>query len=194
MKRNLFFCTLLLIGSGFLSPILGAETNPTSPTGDYNGTVTTAGSYDPFTGNAKREVTDLSVPGAVGAYPLKWTRILNTRNGIGGVLGAGGQWGHNYQWGLMLQRQEPPPHPPVDYEGPKGMIRYPDGRQVELDTLDYENFTVLAPYEGCDRIQAMGGGNYDLLLHDGGRVKFTEFGTLSSPDLRATEIVDRTSR
>jgi len=82
----------------------------------------------------------------------------------------------------------------VDYEGPKGMIRYPDGRQVELDTLDYENFTVLAPYEGCDRIQAMGGGNYDLLLHDGGRVKFTEFGTLSSPDLRATEIVDRTSR
>ena len=55
------------------------NSNPTGVNGEYNGSVTTAGSYDPYTGNAKRSVTDLSVVGGVGAYPLEWTRILNAQ-------------------------------------------------------------------------------------------------------------------
>ncbi|MFZ1221597.1 MAG: hypothetical protein WAO00_20090, partial [Chthoniobacterales bacterium] len=65
--------------------------NPTGPMGEYNGSITTAGSYDPYTGNAKRFVDDLTVTGSVGAYPLKWTRVLNTR-GLGGAFGEGGGW------------------------------------------------------------------------------------------------------
>ena len=46
-------------------------TNPTGPSGEYNGSITTGGSYDPYTGNAKRFVDDLTVTGSIGAYPLK---------------------------------------------------------------------------------------------------------------------------
>jgi hypothetical protein len=69
----------------------GAEVgndNPTGVTGEYNGSITTGGSYDPYTGNAKRFVDDLSVTGSLGVYPLKWTRVLNTRNP--------GGWSHSY--------------------------------------------------------------------------------------------------
>src|SRR3982751_2755969 len=52
--------------------------NPTGPTGVYNGNITTAGSWDPLTGNQMRVVDDIVVPGSVGAYPLKWTRYYNT--------------------------------------------------------------------------------------------------------------------
>jgi hypothetical protein len=72
--------------------------NPLGPAGEYNGSITTGGSYDPYTGNAKRFVEDLTVTGSLGAYPLKWTRILNTRNPS--------PWTHNYQWGLSLRTYE----------------------------------------------------------------------------------------
>ena len=35
--------------------------NPTGVAGDYNGSITTAGSYDPLTGNASREIEDIVV-------------------------------------------------------------------------------------------------------------------------------------
>ena len=49
--------------------------NATGITGIFNGNVTTGCSYDPLTGNAKRVVTDLVVPGSVGKYPSKWCAI-----------------------------------------------------------------------------------------------------------------------
>src|SRR6266480_5121907 len=64
--------------------------NPTGPTGVYNGNITTAGSYDPFTGNQMRVVDDIVVPGSVGAYPLKWTRYYNTNV-------VDGQWTFSYK-------------------------------------------------------------------------------------------------
>ncbi len=62
--------------------------SPNGVMGDHNGQITTGGGYDIFTGNAKRIVTDIEVTGSVGAYPLRWTRILNTRGGRG--------WQHAY--------------------------------------------------------------------------------------------------
>src|SRR5436190_3167407 len=77
--------------------------NPTGVTGEHNGSITTAGSYDPYTGNAKRFIDDLTVTGSVGVYPLKWTRVLNTREGqMSAPFGQGGTWRHNYQWGLWV--------------------------------------------------------------------------------------------
>ena len=72
------------------APTVGND-NPGGPTGEFNGSITTAGSYDPYTGNAKRFIDDLTVTGSVGAYPLKWTRILNTRGGAG-FFGESGGW------------------------------------------------------------------------------------------------------
>ena len=53
-----------------LSPICRGEAgnnNPTGPSGEYNGSITTGGSYDPYTGTAKRFIDDLTVTGALGA-------------------------------------------------------------------------------------------------------------------------------
>src|SRR5205807_980481 len=72
---------------------------PVGVTGIFNGNVSTAGSYDPLNHSAKRTITDLEIPGAVGKYPLKVTRHYNSRsqyyaNGVG--LGPG--WSHEYTW------------------------------------------------------------------------------------------------
>ena len=60
-----FICTLVLA----LCASLRAETgddNPTGPAGIFNGNITTGCSYDPYTRNAMRSVTDIVVSGAVG--------------------------------------------------------------------------------------------------------------------------------
>src|SRR6266700_2663460 len=76
--------------------------NPTGTSGQYNGNATTGGSYDPYTGNATRSITDLTVTGAVGSYPLAFTRTMNSRYtaGAGNVpaFGSAGTWTHSYQW------------------------------------------------------------------------------------------------
>src|SRR5439155_8316600 len=105
--------------------------NPTGVTGEFNGSVTTGGSYDPYTGNGKRFIDDLTVTGSVGAYPLKWTRILNTRGGTG-PFGDGGGWRHSYQWGLWLKLIPSSCPPTCTCDGPDGTIYYPDGRTVNL--------------------------------------------------------------
>lgn len=53
--------------------------NPTGPAGFFNGNVTTGCSYDPWTGNATRSITDLVVAGSVGSYPLAFARTANSR-------------------------------------------------------------------------------------------------------------------
>ena len=193
MKKNILSFALIIALCGSLAETSRADgtNNPTGVTGEYNGSVTTAGSYDIFTGNAKRFITDLSVTGAVGAFPLKWTRVLNTRGGMAGPLGQGGQWAHSYQWGLALFHTPPPSDPTNEYGGPAGHIDYPDGRIVDLQTQDEVNYAPVKPYEGADRVQPAGGGNYDLLLHEGGIVHFTHpAGSTSGGDLRATSIED----
>src|SRR5438045_8370741 len=103
--------------------------NPTSVSGEYSGSITTAGSYDPYTGNAKRVIEDMAVTGSIGAYPLKWARILNTRGG-GGAFSEGSGWTHSYNWGLWIR--PPDSHTggyvngsngdPLVYEGPVGGV------------------------------------------------------------------------
>lgn len=55
-----------LFGQGAQGQV--ANNNPTGPAGDYNSLVTTAGSYDPLTGSASREICDIAVANSVGAY------------------------------------------------------------------------------------------------------------------------------
>jgi RHS repeat-associated protein len=150
--------------------------NPNGPTGDYNGSITTAGYYDPFTGNGKRAIDDIVVPGSVGAYPLKWTRYLNTRGAYWpDIFGQGGAWTHSYSWGLGIWPQLPPEYEP----GPEGRIRYPDGRTMDLREAGGGFYLPIV--SGLDQVHEYvlktgggnyGLGNYDLLLGDGGKVQF----------------------
>lgn len=192
MKKFLPFVTLALSLCSLLpQPSQGAgNDNPTGVTGEYNGSITTAGSVDPYTGNAKRFIDDLMVPGSVGAYPLKWTRILNTRNGQASApFGQGGTWRHCYQWGLWLKPYDPNHDYENQYEGPDGAVSYPDGRTVEFRVEPDGTYWQNSGSEPLDGIEHVGDGNYDLLLPDGGRVKF-EYRAGSPSTYVATKIVD----
>lgn len=167
--RKLVLTVSFCIALSQLSEGQTGNNNPTGVTGDYNGSIMTAGGYDPYTGNAKRIVDDLTVTGSVGAYPLKWTRILNTRGGDGGVLGGGGTWGHSYQWALWVGEDQ-------NGNGHDGSVGYPDGRVVDYTKMDEHQYyhVQVAEMEPADRLEYQGPGDsdYDLLLKDGGKVIF----------------------
>lgn len=101
--------------------------NPTGNSGAFNGQVTTAGSYDPYTGNATRTVVDAVVPGAAGDYGLAFARTTNSRRELTAVrdafFGDGGNWRHSYQWSAIR----------YDVNGvSRYLIGYPDGRSIEF--------------------------------------------------------------
>lgn len=172
--------------------------NPTGVTGQYNGSITTAGSYDPYTGNATRTITDLSVTGAVGAYPLKWTRTLNTRSLTGPTQMGRGGWTHSYQWHIYLRQHDNPPHWNEEtkdyYEGPDAVVSFPDGRQVWFEGEPGYDYAGAPEQDASALLKYVGGGNYDLYLTDGGRVQFELGryldGTVTRTGLLAQRIVD----
>src|SRR5437879_5982140 len=78
-----------------------ANDNPTGPAGMFNGNITTGCSYDPYTGNAVRSVTDIVVTGSVGANPLAFTRTSTSRGADYAFdFGFAGSWQHSYSWVL----------------------------------------------------------------------------------------------
>ncbi len=87
----------LLAAVGELHGSVGSN-NPTGVAGIFNGNITTGCSYDPYTGNATRTITDIAVAGAVGEYPLALSRTFSSRNGWGHDFGMAGGWHHNYNW------------------------------------------------------------------------------------------------
>lgn len=92
-KLIYFFLTTVLCAFALPDFVYAVgENNPGGVTAPFNGEVMTAGSYDPLTGNAKRTVVDINLEGAIGAYPLTWTRTFNTRGR--GTAFAGG-WSHS---------------------------------------------------------------------------------------------------
>ncbi len=157
------------------------EDNPTGVTGQFNGNVTTGGSYDPYTGNATRSITDIVVPGA--AYPLAFSRTVNSRYGSGHVPGQGayefgkaGGWRHSYQWGISqstLTNTFDETARPSSYN-----VFYPDGRAV---AFAHRNGSSDPYYESIipgvrERFIPLDPNDPEnscyLLLPDGGRVKF----------------------
>jgi len=170
---------LLLVSFGcavFVEPMFGqaGNDNPGGVTNEYHGSSEVAGQLDPYTGNGRREIDDIVVPGSVGAYPLKFTRILNTR-GRGGAnqFGEGGGWNHNYTWDLWIR-------PPDDnyceegtqynYCGPVGAVTYPGGGGVEFWTDGPEQtiFGMNGEYGPADKLIDKGNGSYELRRGDGG--------------------------
>jgi RHS repeat-associated protein len=151
--------------------------NPTGVSGVYNGNVTSGGSYDPYTGNATRSITDITVSGAVGAYPLAFTRTMNSRytSGTGGdEFGPSGNWRHSYQWSI-----EPLVHTSNAANASVFLpdvytVNYPDGRRLSFSQSN--NDTRFRAGSGVsDRFQQLAnsnGGPCYLLLPDGGKVVF----------------------
>ncbi len=150
--------------------------NPTGTSGQFNGNVTTGGSYDPYTGNATRSVTDLVVAGGVSSYPLAFGRVNNSRYtpGVDNFqFGAAGNWRHTYQWSIdpiTIYKLGGWTAMPTSY-----YVNYPDGRRIFFNTASpYFKATV----GGIgDRFQQPSQptaytDNCYLLLPDGGKVWF----------------------
>jgi len=126
------FCLLLTLAAVLsgLSPStsraqVGNE-NPTGPAGMFNGNVTTGCSYDPLTGNAVRNVTDMVIAGGVGTYPLAFSRVANSRSQTAQdfQFGAAGSWQHSYSWSIDgSETNSTGSFQPTYY-----VVSFPDGR------------------------------------------------------------------
>lgn len=131
--------------------------------------------FDPATGTVRRQVTDLVVPGSVGAFPLAFTRMLNSRLPLVSLpladpasFGKAGTWRHSYEWSID----------PFDVSGQYGLppsytVYYPDGRRLTFGSSNSfrgpagipDYFTPLPPGAGNE-------GEVHLFLPDGSRVDF----------------------
>ena len=171
------------LGAAFLVLLLPASLlaqmgndNPTGVSGIYNGNVNTAGSYDPYTGNATRSITDISVAGAVGAYPLSFTRTMNSRYNISAGLefGPSGSWRHSYQWSIEPHVYHSSGPNRWNYLPNVYTVNYPDGRRLSFSQASGD--TKFRAGSGIsDRFQQLtnaNGGTVYLLLPDGGKIAF----------------------
>jgi RHS repeat-associated protein len=170
----------------FLSALTGTyvfgqagNNNPTGAAGDFNGDVTTGCQYDPYTGNAKRSVTDLVVAGGVGAYPLEFIRVSNSRGSVvpgnsdggqNGDFGSAGNWLHSYQWSI---------DPKAKAAGAKPTsfaVNYPDGRGVSFAASTNGDPYYRGRNGVRDRLQVFWdsstAGRAYLIMPDGGKVWF----------------------
>ncbi|HYR22270.1 MAG TPA: RHS repeat-associated core domain-containing protein [Chthoniobacterales bacterium] len=173
-----------ILTSGLLVRLSYGQTgndNPTGAAGEFNGQVTTGCSYDPYTGSAKRSVTDIVVAGGVGTYPLAFTRTSNSRytmglddsgNGLNSDFGGAGNWLHSYQWAIDAKGRQ------TSYGKPKSFtVRYPDGRVVKFGSSANGDPYFRGGPGVRDRLQVFWdsstAGRAYLIMPDGGKVYFT---------------------
>src|SRR6266567_8771539 len=99
VTRVLFLLLLLPLYPAFQLQAQVGNNNPSGVSGSFNGQILTGCSYDAYTGNATRSITDIAVAGAVGEYPLALVRTANSRTpSTTEVFGWSGGWNHNYNW------------------------------------------------------------------------------------------------
>src|SRR6266550_5258707 len=178
------FLVLFLFYSVSLSPLHAqvGNNNPTGPSGIFNGQVHTGYSYDPYTGNATRSITDIAVAGAVGEYPLALVRTANSRTqSTTEVFGRWGGWNHNYNWTM----DDSPVTNTQNSHPVKYTVNFPDGRVETFRAVTWDGIYRVRP--GADTpaqstsagvrerfLQLDLGSMYAyLVLPDGGVVEFT---------------------
>jgi RHS repeat-associated protein len=182
MKRSSVVRGGAVIGLIMLNVIARAQVgdnNPTGPAGQFNGNVNTACSYDPYTANATRSITDLVVSGSVGSYPLAFTRTMTSRYIAGFPLGFGqaGNWRCSCQWSVR----------PISYGSTNSgtlpssyTVDYPDGRMVIFhpgrnNDPDFEGLKGVR-----DRFEPVSNGNCYLRLPDGGKIRFRAYESIDN--------------
>ena len=135
------------------SALADDDHNPVGVTGAYEGVVTTGGGYNALNHNARREIDDIVVPGAVGKYGLKMTRYYNSRSDNGYPMGPG--WSHEYLWTRDQIR---------------GRIDYPNG--TVFDTACTGDWGLDGPLGVSDWPTTSPEGYPAFRLADGGMVVF----------------------
>jgi RHS repeat-associated protein len=141
--------------------------NPTGPSGEFNGSVTTGGSYDPYTGNAVRSVTDLVISGAVGQYGLSFSRTWNTRTP---------GWLYSHSWSIENIEV-------AVGTTPTYIVHFPDGRR-ETFTFSWSDIYYRGGLGIKERFKPWNSsdGLCYLILPDGGKVEFSGIRTFHAHD------------
>jgi RHS repeat-associated protein len=154
------------------------DNSPGGHSGIFNGQIHTGCSYDPYTGNATRSITDIAVAGAVGEYPLALVRTANSRNpSTTEVFAWAGGWNHNYNWILEDSASTTTQNfPPAAYT-----VDFPDGRVETFKSVTWDT--------ACYRVRVGANGSAGvrerlvpiappnnmyayMILPDGGKVEF----------------------
>jgi RHS repeat-associated protein len=153
-----FFCYVAVASPGLYAQV--GNDNPTGPSGEFNGNVTTGGLYDPYTANATRALTDMVVAGAVGKYGLTYSRVWNTRTPA---------WQFSHNWGIEVDGV------PGQYE--TYYVTFPDGRRETFthSTSDVDFRAAPGTRERMQRWAPTTGdfGSCYLKLPDGGKIEFS---------------------
>src|SRR6478672_106882 len=181
--RTALSLTLLVFALGLadLQAQVG-NNNPSGVSGIFNGQVNTGCSYDPYTGNATRSITDIIVAGAVGEYPLALVRTSNSRNpSTTEWFGYAGGWNHNYNWTM----EDSPRGNAQNFQPVRYTVNFPDGRVETFRSVTWDpGYYRVRP--GPDTpAQSSSAGVHErflplntstmlayLILPDGGKVKF----------------------
>ncbi|HJT44657.1 MAG TPA: RHS repeat-associated core domain-containing protein [Chthoniobacterales bacterium] len=182
MKTTFIRLAVLLLFSGLGGSEVLAQAgndNPTGPAGEFNGDVTTGCHYDPYTGNAKRSVTDITVEGGVGTQPLAFTRTSNSRYAVGNDdlsvnlsadFGSDGNWVHSYQWAIDTKSKGT--GKPTTFT-----VRYDDGRVVTFGPSSNGDPYYKGGKGVADRLQVFwdssSAGRAYLIRPDGGKIWFS---------------------
>jgi RHS repeat-associated protein len=162
---------------GLLTPGAFAQVGSNSP-GGFQNEITTGCSYDPYTLSARREITDISVSGSVGTYPLAFTRTATSRynTGVSTDFGAAGSWQHSYQWSIDTDKRGQG-SAPTSYA-----VNLPDGGRMAFSSNSDQGNIYGDPYfrsgiQNPYRLQVIWdtqtSGRLWLILPDGGKVYFT---------------------
>jgi len=173
------FVFSLSLGSSLYAQV--GDNNPGGHSGIFNGQVNTGCSYDPYTGNATRSITDIAVAGAVGEYPLALVRTANSRApSTTEVFGWAGGWNHNYNWIL----EDSPTGNAQNFQPKRYTVEFPDGRVETFHAVTWDSYYRVRP--GADTpAQSTSAGVRErflplntstmygyLILSDGGAVEF----------------------
>ncbi len=185
--KSLLALTLSLLLALVLASSLHAQVgnqNPSGVAGIFNGE---AGGrpVDPYTGNATTSITDISVAGAVGEYPLALVRTANSRSiAYNYPFGLPGAWNHNYNWLIG----DSPATTTQNFHPTRYTAAFPDGRVETFRAVNWspvENYYRVRP--GPDTpAQTTSSGVRErfvplnlstmlakLILPDGGQVEFS---------------------
>lgn len=158
-----FFLALVFVASSAMAQV--GNNNPTGVAGHFNGSINTGCSYDPFTANATRSITDLTVAGGVGTYPLAFVRVANSRASLSFPnFGSAGGWQHSYEWSI-LETETLSNYPLTVY--------FPDGRVITFTTSASDTY-YRGPAGVRERFQPFNATTNlgYLILPDGGKVEF----------------------
>jgi RHS repeat-associated protein len=167
------FAVFLSVAEILISQTVSAQVgndNPTGVAGQFNGNITTGCSYDPYTGNAMRAVTDIVVSGTVGTYPLAFSRVSNSRFGGAGnfQFGTYVSWRHSYTWGMDNAEESTQANfRPTEYS-----VVFPDGRAETFFYSSSDAYFRAGPGIGERFIPLDASMRAYLVLPDGGKVRF----------------------